>query len=132
MDKIQSPRKFTDIDLSFVPHPITSDLVVVKDTNAIKTAVKNLILTKHYERPFRSEIGSNVSNLLFELKSPVTDILIQKEIENVIQNFEPRVEVIEVLVDNDMDTNDYKIKVTYRILNTLEPLSFDFILKRTR
>lgn len=132
MDKIRSPRKFTDIDLSFIPHPITKDLVVKTDINAIKNAVKNLILTKHYERPFRSEIGSNVNNLLFELKSPVTDILIRMEIENVIKNFEPRVNLVEVEVNDDPNTNDIQINITFYILNVMEPLSFDFILKRTR
>lgn len=132
MDKIQAVRKFTDIDLSFVPHPITKDLTVKTDANAIKNAVKNLILTKHFERPFRSEIGSNVNALLFELKNPVTDILIQKEVENVIMNFEPRVSLVNVVVTDDMNTHDISVQVTFNIKNVLEPLSFDFILKRTR
>ena len=125
-------RRFIDIDLNFKPHPATGDLVVKYDENAIKNAVKNLILTKHYERPFHSEIGSNVNKLLFELPSPGIVVLLKKEIEDVIRNFEPRVEHLNTEVLFSPDQNEIFITIIFKILNNENPITVQFTLKRTR
>lgn len=125
-------KTFRDIDLSFTPHPITGDLMAKYDEAAIKNSVKNLILTRHYERPFHSEIGSSVGNLLFELPNPSLVAIIKQEILDVIQNFEPRINV--QLIDVNFSQDDHYVEVTVQfvIINTTTPIVLDFTLKRTR
>jgi phage baseplate assembly protein W len=125
-------RTFSDIDLSFNPHPATKDLVAKYDDAAIKTAVKNLILTTHYERPFHSELGSSVKGLLFEIASPALVAIIKQEIANVIQNFEPRVVLLDVQVQFSADENEITITVIFKIVNTERPITLQFTLDRTR
>ena len=128
----KSTRQFIDIDLNFQPHPSTGDLVAKYDENAIKNAVKNLILTKHYERPFHSEIGSNVNKLMFELPSPGIVALLRREIEDVIRNFEPRVESLNTEILFSPDQNEIFITIAFRILNNERPITIQFTLDRTR
>lgn len=125
-------RIFSDIDLSFVPHPSTKDLRVRYDDNAIKNAVKNLILTRHYERPFHSEIGSNVTNMLFELATPATVVLLKQEIADVIKNFEPRVDLQNVDVAFSSDEHTLMVSLIFTIKNTTRPITVQFTLNRTR
>ena len=125
-------KTFRDIDLSFTPHPITGDLMAKYDEAAIKNSVKNLILTHHYERPFHSEIGSSVGNLLFELPDPSLAAIIKQEIIDVIRNFEPRVNVREIGVNFSPDTHYVEVTVQFVIINTTTPIVLDFTLKRTR
>lgn len=125
-------RLFSDIDLSFVPHPSTGDLRVRYDDNAIKNAVKNLILTRHYERPFHSEIGSNVTNMLFELATPATVVLLKQEIADVIKNFEPRVDLQTVDVAFSSDEHTLLVSLVFTIKNTTRPITVQLTLNRTR
>lgn len=125
-------RIFKDIDLSFTKHPQTGDVMGKYDENAIKNAVKNLILTKNYERPFHSEIGSSVNNMLFELPNPGLIAVMKQEIENTITNFEPRVEVLEVEVIFSPDNHYAMITIIFRIRNTQSPITVQFTLDRTR
>jgi len=125
-------RTFTDIDLTFTPHPQTKDLMVKTDENAIKNAVKNLILTKHYERAFHSEIGSSVMGLLFELPSPALRVMLQQEIADVINNFEPRVRVIDISVKFQLDMNSVDVTIVFSIINTTRPITLNLVLRRTR
>lgn len=125
-------KTFRDIDLSFTPHPITGDLMAKYDEAAIKIAVKNLILTRHYERPFHSEIGSSVGNLLFELPNPGLVTIIKQEILDVIQNFEPRVIVQSIEVNFTPDDHYVEVILQFVIINTTTPIVLDFTLKRTR
>ena len=91
-----STRQFADLDLNFTPHPVTGDVGFKKDENAVKQAVKNLVLTQNFERPFHSEIGSSLRSLLFEPATPMTKEILRKTISDTIINFEPRVELIGV------------------------------------
>lgn len=125
-------RIFSDIDLSFEPHPSTKDLRVKYDDNAIKNAVKNLILTRHYERPFHSEIGSNVTNMMFELVTPATVVLLKQEIADVIRNFEPRVDLVTVEVGFSPDQHTLLVSIVFNIKNTTRPITVQFTLDRTR
>lgn len=125
-------RVFSDIDLSFTPHPATGDLVAKYDDSAIKNAVKNLVLTKHYERPFHSEIGSSVGGLLFEIPSPALAVVIKQEIQDVITNFEPRVRVLDIGVVFEPDRNSTSITIVFKIVNTERPITLQFTLDRTR
>lgn len=123
---------FSDIDLSFKPHPATGDLLARFDENAVKTSLRNLILTRHFERPFRSAIGSNVTSLLFELEGPALTTLVEKEIVNTINNFEPRVELISVDVDGTNDWNALNVRIQFRLVNASTPAQLDLTIRRTR
>lgn len=125
-------RTYSDIDLSFEPHPITKDLQSKTNDAAIKNAVKNLILTQHYERLFHSEIGSSVNGLLFDLPSPGMISLLKTEINNVITNFEPRVDVLSIKVKFSPDSYELFVTITFKIKNTTRPITVQFVLNRTR
>lgn len=128
----KNTRLFSDIDLSFEKHPSTKDIFAKYDDNAIKNAVKNLILTKHFERPFHSEIGSNVNALLFELASPAITAITRQNIIDVINNFEPRVVLLEIDVESSLDSNALFVRIVFRIRNTQRPIIVEFTLDRTR
>ena len=125
-------RTFADIDLSFTKHPVTGDVLAKYDENAIKNAVKNLILTKHYERKFHSEIGSNVGSLMFEIPSPGLVAMLRQEIIDTITNFEPRVAIIDVVVSFNQANHYVFVSITFRIVNTTSPITVQFTLDRKR
>lgn len=109
-----------------------ADLVRKYDDQAIKTSVKNLILTNNYERPFHPEIGSQVNALLFEPATPLLKAVLEKTIRNTIENFEPRVNLTEVQVDVDGDNNRVNVRIDFRILNTQTAQTIELALERTR
>lgn len=125
-------RIFTDLDFNFTRHPVTGDVSVKYDAAAVKAAVKNLVLTAHYERPFHSEIGSEVPRLMFELMGPAHAFKLKKSIEDVINNFEPRVDVLDVDVVYLPDGYSVNATIVFKIKNTEQVLSVDVPLERTR
>ena len=88
--------RYKDLDLDFIPHPVTKDLVSKINDEAVKRSIRNLVLLNTYEKPFHPEIGSDVRNLLFELATPLTAIRLKKAIEEVIENFEPRAQLLDI------------------------------------
>ena len=128
----RNTRLFSDIDLNFTKHPVTGDITRRFDENAIKASVKNLLLTRNFERPFHSEIGSPIRALLFELPGPMFDVMMQRAIIDVINNFEPRVEIIDVRVNDASDLNAVYVTLEFKIVNTERPITLDLALERTR
>lgn len=128
----RNTRIFSDIDLNFTAHPVTKDITRRFDENAVKSSLKNLVLTSNYERPFHSEIGSPIRALMFESFSPMFVATLKKSIINMIDNFEPRVVVIEVLINNRPDDNAVEVTIEFRIVNTEKPLTLGLVLERTR
>lgn len=128
----RNTRIFSDLDLNFTAHPVTGDITRKFDENAIKQSVKNLLLTRNFERPFHSEIGSPIRALLFELPGPMFTVMLQRAIIDVINNFEPRVEILDVRVDDSLDTNAVYITLEFKIVNTERPITLDLALERTR
>ena len=128
----RNARIFSDLDLNFTAHPVTKDISRKYDDNAIKQSLRNLILTSNYERPFHSEIGSQVRSLLFESASPMLAVSMRKAIFDLVNNFEPRVDLIEVLVNFNPDENYLYLKIEFKIVNTERPLTLDLVLERTR
>ena len=128
----RNTRTFSDLDFNFTAHPVTSDLTRKYDDEAIKQSVKNLVMTQHYERPFHSEIGSQLRGLLFEPATPMLNILIKRAITDTIINFEPRVKLIDVRVKLSPDTNEVYVSVEFSIVNTVRPITVTMTLKRTR
>lgn len=125
-------RKFSDLDLNFTKHPVTKDVPKKVNENAIATAIRNLLLTSHYERPFNPDLGSNLKRFLFEPIDNVTTSLIQDSIFETIKNFEPRVTISEVVVAPNFDAQRYDVFVTFFIKNTIEPITISFFLERIR
>ena len=130
-------RSFKDISLSFKRHPVTNDIAVLKNANAIKRSVRNLVQTIPNERFFNSTIGSEVKNLLFENAPGFIDFgtaaIIEKQILTTIENYEPRVTNLEVNVEPRPDTNEFEVNVIFDIVGQTFPLQdFSFILKATR
>lgn len=128
----RNTRTFTDLDLNFFAHPVTKDVTTKIDEQAIKSSVRNLILTSNYEKPFHPEIGSPLKSLLFEPATPLLPILIEKAIHRTIDNFEPRVQLTSVTADLSEDTNSVYVTVEFVIHNTSVPIALDLILTRTR
>lgn len=128
----RNTRTFSDLDLNFTAHPVTKDIVRRYDENAIKSALKNLIMTSNYERPFHSEIGSPVRKLMFENASPMLAQTLRQAIWDLINNFEPRVNIIDINVNFTPDNNSVSVTIVFKIVNTTTPLTVDLILERTR
>lgn len=128
----RNTRTFSDIDLNFIANPVTGDISKKYDENAIKQSVKNLVMINHYEKPFHPEIGSQIYNLLFEPFTPLLQAMLQRAIINTINNFEPRVRLIDVEVNLNPDNNTVFCQITFRIVNTQRPITVDLTLKRTR
>jgi phage baseplate assembly protein W len=125
-------NRYTDLDLTFTKHPVSKDIVLSVDDKAVIRSVRNLILTNHYERPFHPEIGSNVRKMLFEPISPLTANYLQREIEDTIKNFEPRVRIQQVVVQTAPDSNAYSAIISFFINNNTAPTTINFVLQRLR
>jgi phage baseplate assembly protein W len=128
----RNTRTFSDLDLNFTKHPVTKDVVRKFDEDAIKASVKNLILTQNFERPFHSDIGSQIRGLLFEPATPMLNILLKRVITDTITNYEPRVSLNEVGITFSPDDHEIYVRIYFTIINTTRPLTVDLILTRTR
>jgi len=127
-------RAFKDINLSFTPHPVTKDLTVLRNENAIKRSVRNIVQTIPTERFFNSILGSDVRNLLFDnFVDFGTASAIEDQIKIAIQNFEPRVDNLQVNVNPRPDQNEFTVNVLFDIIGQEFPTQdFTFILQATR
>jgi phage baseplate assembly protein W len=126
-------KSFKDISMSFKYNPLSGDLIGLKNENAIARSVRNIILTNPGEKVFDPFFGSNVSNILFETVDDITAVSIQDEIENSLKNYEPRVEIINVIVDPDYDNNQFDVTISYQIVGIdIPPSQIEFALLPSR
>lgn len=125
-------RTYTDVDFNFYAHPRSGDVTTKNDEEAIKQSIRNLIMTKNYERPFRSFLGSQVNALLFEPASPLLAGMMERAITDVVNNYEPRAVLINVIVALSPDNNSMYVTIVFKIRNTESPISVNLILERTR
>ena len=125
-------RTFRDIDLDFNRNTVTNDVNKLSNEEAIKRSVRNLIQTNHFERPFHPEIGSNVRALLFEPVTPLTALNLQRKIEEVIINFEPRVRLAQIVARPDIDNNRYAVSISFYIIGSPLPVTVETFLERLR
>jgi phage baseplate assembly protein W len=125
-------RTFSDIDMAFLPNPVSKDVSRKYNENAIKQSIKNIIMTKNFERPFHSDVGSQISSLMFEPITPMLTALVKKTIENTIRSYEPRVNLLSVSVLLSPDNNGVYVTIVFAIVNTSTPVSVDLFLERTR
>lgn len=126
-------RAFKDISLSFEPHPVTKDLPVLKNERAISRAVRNLVQTRFNERFFQPRLGSSVSNSLFEFLDFASAGVLEDEIKDLIQTYEPRVDNVNVLVSPQQDSNRFDATIFFDIVGLAVPQQqVQFILEATR
>ena len=126
-------RQYADLDLFFSKKNSDSDINKVTDVQAVKRSVRNLVLLNHYENPFHPEIGSGIREMLFELMTPVTAIVLTRKIEDVIKNFEPRARLVGVSAFPDLDRNAYEVKIEFFVVNTpTELVDLTVMLERLR
>ena len=129
----RSSRVYKDLNLNFSANPVTGDVTTVTDVIAVKRSVRNLLLTNHYDRPFHPEIGSNVPALLFENVGPITGNQLQRAIEEMIGNFEPRARVENVECTPIVDQNKYSVSIYFYVENMPAELQvFQTILETVR
>ena len=114
-------RAFKDINLSFKRHPVTNDVVTIRDEDAIKRSVRNIIFTIIGEKPFEPNFGSIINNALFELDTTLNQIRISDEIKNSLENYEPRIAGISVSVSIYPDSNELNCTVQYDIIGLSVP-----------
>ena len=126
-------KSFKDLSISFKFNPLSGDLIALKNENAIARAVRNIVLTTPGEKFFDPEFGSSVSEILFENVDDITAVAIQDEIKSSLQNYEPRVEIIDVIVDPNFDENQFDVVITYRIVGVdIPPTQLEFALLPSR
>mgnify|MGYP001170961456 FL=1 len=128
----RSNRIYSDLNLNFTKNPATKDVARLTDVEAVKRSVRNLILTNRFERPFHPEIGSSIRDLLFELITPLNAVLLQDRVEEVIENFEPRANVQQVIVQDEIDQNRYRVTISFYVNNMPEPVTITEFLQRLR
>jgi len=125
-------RQYRDIDLNFTAHPITGDVARKVGDDAIIQSMKSLLLTAKYERLMQPEIFSNLRNQLFEPIDNITSSAIGNSIRNVINKYEPRVDLLEVNVTPDYDYQGYSVSLTFFIVNQTDPVTVELFLERIR
>ena len=128
----RSNRIYSDLNLSFTKNPATKDVARLFDVQAIKRAVKNIILTNKYERPFNSDFGCNLRGFLFENITEPLLVIIKDRVAMAIEKYEPRVTVEDVVVRDDQDKNGLSIMVSFLINGTEAPVSVSTFLQRVR
>ena len=132
-DSPRNVRTYSDLDLFFSAKGVSKDISKVTDNQAVKRSVRNLVLLNHYEKPFHPEIGSGVRDILFEPMTPITAHVLTRKIEDVIENFEPRVKLISVRAQPNLDRNEYEVTVEFYVINTpTELVDLTIMLERLR
>ena len=124
---------FKDISMTFQSNPLTDDLIAIKDANAIARSIRNIVFTLPGEKPFEPDFGSYISGSLFENMDDITGGVIEDQIRESINNWEPRVNLTEVITNPNFDNNAFDVTITYEIIgaNAL-PQQLEFVLQSTR
>ena len=125
-------KRYVDIDFDFQAHPVSGDLVLKQNEEAIKKSVKSLILTNKYERPFQPSIDGRVRKLLFENMTPLTGVNLRSNIEDVLQQHEPRIDVLAVNVMQNDDINSLEVTIEFSIKNQPDTVTVTTVLERNR
>jgi len=129
---VSKKKPWRDLDLSLKIHPIRKDIIPLKDDAAIKNAVRNLLVSNFYERPFQNDLGANLSGLLFEPAGVITEIQIRDNIRNVLDKYEPRIKVNNIAITDLSEKNSYKIIVNFLIKEYDTAENVEIVLRRLR
>lgn len=125
-------RTFIDFDMDFLANPITKDVLKKTNEDSIAQSLSNLLQTSHYERLFNASLGCNLKRYLFEPIDNVSTNNIKEEISRTIDNYEPRVKLLDVTVDPNYDANGYNVGIKFFIRNDPQPITITFFLERVR
>ena len=126
-------RNFADIDMNFIPHPISGDIPVVRGTESIRRAIKHLVLLEHYEKFRHPDIGCDVYRTLFEiLELPGTEDQLRRSITDMITNYEPRAEIHRIDIESRPDDNGVNVSIWFIPVNAVEPIIIEIFLKILR
>ena len=128
----RSVRIYKDLNLDFQQNTATKDIQKIIDVEAVKRSVRNLINLNHYEKPFHPEIGSNLRAMLFENMTPQMNALISRQIEELIQNYEPRARLVQARTIPLFDRNAYAVTINFQVVNSPEPVVVEQLLERLR
>ena len=128
----RATRIYKDLDLDFGRNVVTNDVNKLTDVEAVKRSVRNLIQTNHFERPFHPELGGDVRALLFEPMTPLTALNLQRKIEEVLNNFEPRAKITQIVADADIDRNAYRLTIKFYVIGITNPVTVETFLERLR
>ena len=124
---------FKDISMTFQSNPLTSDLIALKNENAIARSIRNIVFTIPGEKFFNESFGSNINRSLFDNIDELSALIIKDQITESIENFEPRVELIKVITSPDFDNNSFDVVLTYEIVGAdIPPQELQFVLQQTR
>jgi phage baseplate assembly protein W len=123
---------YSDIDFTFTKKPVTADVALSYDSQAVIRSIRNLLSTKHYERPFNPDLGANIDSLLFEPVSPLTSTALESEIRTTIANYEPRASLESVIINPQPDENAYTVSISFYIQNATLPTTVTLLLERNR
>ena len=126
-------KGFKDLSMTFQANPLNYDLIALKNETAIARSIRNLVLTYPGERFFNQNLGSKVSRSLFENIDEISSSIIKDEIENTIRSYEPRVNLISVIISPDYDQGEFNVTINYRIVGIdVLPQQLSFALQPTR
>ena len=132
-DSTRNARQYTDLDLNFARKSSNSDVNKLTDVQAVKRSLRNLILLNYYEKPFHPEIAGGIRQMLFENMTPTVSIIIAKQLEQVIANYEPRARLVSIRAIPDYDRNSYDVNIEFYIVNTpTELVDMSVMLERLR
>jgi phage baseplate assembly protein W len=129
---IVAERSFKDLDLNFTFHPIKKDVSRHYNEKAVINAVKNLVSTNFYEKPFQPDFGAGIRGLLFEPVDSVFGSSIERKLTEAINNYEPRVSIESITAIPAPDENGYKVRMVFFIINSPNPVTINFFLERIR
>jgi len=135
---ISKELTFSDVNVSFTPHPVTGKLPVLKNADAVKRSVRNLILTNKYERPYQPNFGGNILSQLFELNTQDDNITsvdrfaIRNQIETAINNYEKRAKVTDIQTEFNEQTNQLNVTIRFQIVNQRLPVDLTISIQRVR
>lgn len=128
----RATRQYKDLDLDFGRNSVTNDVNKLTDIEAVKRSVRNLINTSHFERPFHPEIGSSIRAMLFEPMTPLTALNLQRKVSEVLVSFEPRINLVQVIANPNIDTNAYDLAIIFYVVGTQDPIVVTTFLERLR
>lgn len=123
---------YRDLGISFIPHPVTKNISVLKNEDAVKRAIRNLILTNQGEKFFNQLYGGNVSALLFENWGPILELSLRQDIKNTVTVYEPRATVLGTEIISNPDSNSIQINIVFQINDNPTPSELTFTVERVR
>ena len=128
----RATKQYRDLDLDFGRNSVTNDVNKLTDVESVKRSVRNLINTSHFERPFHPELGSSIRSMLFEPITPMTALMLQRRVQEVLVNFEPRIRLVQITANPNIDSNAYDLRIYFYVVGSDELIEVQSFLERLR